>query len=71
MASSTALPNATGRRYKSFAQAVADNDWLTDRWLRRAVQERRIPFFKVDGKLVFDQSELDGYVEAHRVDARR
>jgi hypothetical protein len=54
----------------SFKQALVDNPWLTDRWLRRAVHERRIPYFKVDGKLVFDQADLDVYVEAHRVEAR-
>ena len=66
---STTRPAA--KQYVTFSQALEQRPWLTERWLRRAVQERRIPFFKVDGKLVFDLEEIDGYVAAHRIEAAR
>lgn len=42
--------------------------WTTERWLRRAVHERRFPFHKVDGKVLIDLDVLDAYAEAGRVD---
>ena len=44
--------------------------WTTERWLRRMVSERRLAFYKVDGKVLFDLGDLDAYAEAGRVEAR-
>jgi hypothetical protein len=56
--------------YVTLKQAVEKRSWLTERWLRQAVAERRLPFSKVDGKIVFDLADLDAYVAAHRISAR-
>jgi hypothetical protein len=44
--------------------------WMTERWLRRAVHEKRVPFYKVGGRLLFDPQELAQYVRDQRVDAK-
>jgi excisionase family DNA binding protein len=49
--------------------AVDMRPWLTLRWLRRAVFERRVPYYKVGALVLIDLNELDAYVEAARVDA--
>lgn len=45
--------------------------WVTERWLRRAVFERRIPFHKLgDGRsapVLIDLADLDAFTEAGRV----
>jgi hypothetical protein len=43
-------------------------EW-NERQLRRMVAEKRVPFFKVDGRILFDLAELDAYVGARRVEA--
>jgi hypothetical protein len=43
--------------------------WTTVRWLRRQVAERRVPFYKVAGKVLLDLNELDALAERGRVDA--
>ena len=44
---------------------------VTDRFVRRLVEERRIPFHKI-GKLVrFDPVEVDRWIDACRVEPRR
>lgn len=52
-------------------QATAARPWLTDRWLRRLVAERRIPFHKVGGRLLFDLADIDNLAETGRVEAAR
>ncbi len=44
--------------------------WMTERWLRRLVAERRIPFYKLPGssRLLFDLADLDRLAESGRVD---
>jgi excisionase family DNA binding protein len=42
---------------------------LTERWLRRLVYERRVPFHKVGGRLLFDLEDLDKLAESGRVEA--
>lgn len=39
------------------------------RWIRRAIENRWIPFSKVGGQIRFRQSDLDAYVEARVVPA--
>jgi excisionase family DNA binding protein len=43
----------------------------TERHVRRLVQERRIPFFKVGWKVRFSPDDLDEWLEGFRVDAVR
>jgi hypothetical protein len=57
--------------YLSFQQAVDRHDWLTARYLRRLVSERRIAHPEVGGRLVFAASDLDALVASNRVEAVR
>ena len=43
--------------------------WTTERLLRRLVAERRVPYHKCGGKVLFDLADLDAYAEAGRVEA--
>lgn len=52
------------------AQA-AERANVTDRMIRRLVQERRIAFHKLGSHVRIMESDLDAYVEAGRVDAMR
>ncbi len=52
---------------KSAAQQLGCNE----RFMRRLVQERRIPFVKLAGtKVRFSQRELDRWIECQRVPAK-
>lgn len=44
---------------------------VTERWVRRAVAEKRIPYVKVGKLLRFHTDDLDGWVESRRVPAER
>ena len=44
--------------------------WVTTRWLRRLVYERRIPFHKVGGRVLIDLADLDAFAERGRVAQR-
>lgn len=56
-------------------QLLEARPWLTERWVRRMVAERRIPFSKVGGgpkaRLLFNLSDVDAMVEAGCVEAAR
>ena len=54
----------------TLVQLIEQRPFLTERWIRRLVNERRIPFHKCGGKLVFDLVEIDKWVESGRVEAR-
>jgi hypothetical protein len=56
------------RQLVTLQQAVEQRPWLTERWLRRLVYERRVPFHKVGNRLVFDLADLDALVERGRVE---
>lgn len=56
------------RQLVTLKQALEQRQWLTEPWLRRRVHERRIPYFKVDGILLFDLDDLDAYAERGRVE---
>lgn len=43
--------------------------WISERWLRRLVYERRIPYHKVGGRIFFDLADLDAWAESGRVSA--
>jgi excisionase family DNA binding protein len=44
--------------------------WVTARFLRRLVQERRLPFHKPRGRIFIDLNDLDTFVEQGRVEPR-
>ena len=52
-------------------QLLEARPWLTERYVRRLVAERRIRFSKVGERLLFDVADFDRLVEAGRVEARR
>ncbi|HVM10342.1 MAG TPA: excisionase family DNA-binding protein [Acidimicrobiales bacterium] len=44
----------------------------SERFFRRLVEEKRIPYFKVDGgKVLIDTDDVDALIEAGRVEAER
>jgi excisionase family DNA binding protein len=45
--------------------------WCTGRFARRLVQERRIPFHKVGGKILVDLDDLDELAERGRIEPPR
>jgi excisionase family DNA binding protein len=50
---------------------AADYLGVSQRFIRRLVQERRIPFYRL-GKLVrFDQRDLDAFLDNGRIEASR
>jgi excisionase family DNA binding protein len=53
----------------TIAQAVEANPWLTERYARRLIHERRIPFHKVGGRVLLDQADLDELIALGRVPA--
>ena len=59
------------RQLVTLPQAINERPWLTDRWLRRLVAERRIPFHKAGGRLLFDLADIDQWAEGGRVEAKR
>ena len=59
------------RHLVTLPQAVAERPYLTERWLRRLVSERRIAFHKAGGRLLFDLEDLDKWADAGRVEATR
>ena len=53
-------------------RAAADRLGCSERFIRRLVQERRIPFVKLAGTRVrFLDSDLDKWIAGQRVEARR
>ncbi|MCP4963596.1 MAG: helix-turn-helix domain-containing protein [Actinomycetia bacterium] len=47
-------------------------DWLgvTDRFIRRLVAERRIPFLKIGKFIRFDPTEIEAWLDSQRVAER-
>jgi hypothetical protein len=45
--------------------------WATERYLRRLVFERRIPYHKLGSKVFVALEDLDSFSEAGRVEATR
>ncbi len=63
-------PAVIERRPLTPAEA-ADYLGVTERWVRRAVQERRVPFMKVGRLLRFHPDDLDSWLNEQRVPAER
>lgn len=62
--------SAARRNVVTLRQALAECPWLSERYLRRLVYERRIRYSKVGGKLLFDLADLDRIVNEGVVDPR-
>lgn len=56
------------RRLVTLPQVLEERPWTTEPWLRRLVKERRVPYFKAGGKLLFDLDEIDAFAERGRVE---
>ncbi len=63
----------SGERRLLSVQEVAAKLGVTERWVRRAVGERTIPFIKLGGRrlLRFDPVVIDAWVERQHVPAER
>lgn len=56
------------RQLRTLAQVLEERPWTTEPHLRRLVKERRVPFHKAGGKLLFDLADIDAYAERGRVE---
>lgn len=43
---------------------------VTERFVRRLVHERRIPFYKVGALLRFDAADVEHWLATHRIDVQ-
>jgi len=61
------------RRLRTVKMAGAEPGYepFTERYLRRLVSERRLPFFKTKGRVLVDLDDLDRYVESCRIEPPR
>lgn len=48
---------------------AADRLGVTERYIRRLVSERRVPFYKVGRLIRFQESDLETWLNAGRVEA--
>lgn len=48
---------------------VAERLCVTTRFIRRLVDERRIPFCKLGKFVRFDPADVDAWIQSHRVEA--
>jgi hypothetical protein len=51
----------------SLKEALERRPWLNERWLRQAVYKKRIPYYKLGTKLLFDLADIDRYIVETRV----
>lgn len=60
------------RQLVTIAQAAQARPWATERYLRRLISERRIPFHKVaggrGGRVLLDLADIDALAERGRVE---
>jgi len=62
------LPQGPGRRQKQAAQYLTDNDVPTS---ERTIPERPIPYYVINGKKIFFESDLDAYIANVKAGAAR
>lgn len=48
---------------------LEERPWISARWLRNQVEKKKLPHYKVNGRLLFDLDELDRYALENRVEA--
>ena len=63
----TQQPERTSRALLDVDQ-VAERMCVTPRFIRRLVEERRIPFCKLGKFVRFDPVDIDAWIETRRVD---
>ena len=56
---------------RTIPQVLAARPWLTERYLRRLVYERRIGYSKVGGRILIDLMDVDALVASGRVEPMR
>jgi excisionase family DNA binding protein len=49
--------------------AACEHSGFSERYLRRLVSERRIPVYRDRRRIFFSPADLDGYIDAMRVEA--
>lgn len=60
------------RQLFTLADAVHEREWTKSagkdptRWLRRLIEERRLPFHKVAGRVLIDIADLDALADRGR-----
>jgi len=59
------------RQLVSVGSIAEHRPWCSERYLRRLIAERRIPFHRVGGRVLVDLDDLDAYDEAGRVEPVR
>jgi phage terminase large subunit len=64
----SATGTAVRREYLTLRQTLERYPWMSERWLRRKVAEKRLPYAKADGKLLFTAEDIDQFVERTRVE---
>lgn len=50
------------------AKAAAEMLGLTANWLYRLKAERKIPFYRIGGRVFFKEEDLQAYIESSRVE---
>lgn len=58
------------RQLRTLPQVLEERPWLTERFLRRLVAQKRIRYFKVRNRVLFDLDDLDDLAEGGRVEPR-
>lgn len=51
--------------------ALADLLGVSERFVRRLVEERRIPFLKIGRHVRFDRAEVESWIQSSRVEPAR
>lgn len=64
-----------GSRLRTIPQVLAERPALRsagkqqDRWIRRTIYERRIPYYKSGGRVLVDLADIDAYLVGQRIEA--
>ena len=59
---------SVNKKYLSLQEA-AEYLRISDRNLRKLTKNNKIPFYKLEGKILFKISELDKYIEKNKVES--
>ena len=68
---------ARGSRLRTIPQALEERPGTRSagkdpaRWLRRKIYERRIPYYKCDGRVLLDLADLDAFLVAERMEPQQ
>jgi excisionase family DNA binding protein len=58
-------------KYRSLTDVPGAAQYVetSPRHIRLLIQQRRVPYFKVGGKIRFDLADLDAWLDANRIEA--